>query len=117
MHEFSIAQSICDIAVEEARRHGATDVVSITCRIGVMRQVVPEFLQTAFELSAEGTLLEGAVLHIEVEGIEVTCEACGGLQTVHEVPFGCPACGSVAIRCSGGQDILLMSMEINQGTR
>lgn len=115
MHEFAIAESICDIALEEAKRHRATEVLSVTCRIGVIRQVAPEFMKTAFELSAEGTLLEGAVLNIETEGIETACSECGAAQTVYEVPFECPVCGSVTIRCSGGQDITLMSIEINQG--
>jgi hydrogenase nickel incorporation protein HypA/HybF len=115
VHEFGIAQSICEVALEEAQRHGASEVVSITCRVGVMRQIVPEIMQTAFELSAEGTLLERAALNLEAEGIRAGCKECGAAQTVYEVPFECPACGSVAIVCSGGQNISLVSIEINQG--
>ena len=115
MHEFAIAQSICDTALEEARRHGAAEVVSVTCRIGVMRQVVPEFLKTAFELSAEGTLLERAALHIETEGIKAACRACGAEETSYIVPLACPTCGAATIQCSEGQDITLVSIEINQG--
>ena len=115
MHEFAIAQSICDVALEEARRHEAARVVSITCRFGVMRQIVPEFMKTAFELSAEGTLLDGAVLNMKTEGIEAACSDCGATQTLYEIPFECPACGSAAVRCRGGQDIILVSMKISQG--
>ena len=115
MHEFAIAQSICDAALEEARRNGATEVISITCRVGVMRHVVPEFMQTAFELSAEGSLLEGTVLNLETDGIETACSDCGATETVYQIPFECPSCSSTAIRCRGGQDITLVSMEINQG--
>ena len=115
MHEFAIARSICDIALEEARRHRAKGVVSITCRIGVLRQIVPEIMDTAFELSAHGTALEGTRLIVEVEGIEVACSDCGGEQTVYEIPFACPACGSGAIHCTGGEDIFLTSMEISPG--
>ncbi len=113
MHEFAIAQSMRDIALEEARRHGAVTVVSVTCRVGVMRQVVPECMKTAFELSAEGTLLARAVLNIEPEGINVQCRECGAAETVYGVPFECSKCGSASIVCSGGQDITLVSMEID----
>ena len=115
MHEFAIARSICDIALDEARRHDAREVISITCRVGVLRRVVPELMDAAFELSAEGTLLEGARLKIEVDGIEVTCGECGSAQKVEEIPFACPACGSAAIKFAGGQDIFMTSMEISQG--
>jgi len=115
MHEFSIAQSLCEIAIDEARQNHATEVVSITCRFGVFRQIVPEIMQTAFALSAEGTLLAGAILIFETEGIRTVCLSCGRDEVVDEVPFSCSACESTSIRCSGGQDITLVSMEINQG--
>jgi hydrogenase nickel incorporation protein HypA/HybF len=106
---------MCDVALDVARQHGATEVISLTCRIGVLRQVVPELMQNAFELASEGTLLQGATLKVETDGIEVACTDCGVTRTVYEIPFECPACGSSAIRCSGGQDITLTSIEVNEG--
>ena len=115
MHEFAIAQSLCETVLDEARKNGATEVVSITCRFGVLRQIVPEVMKSAFELSAEGTLLERAELKFETDGMTIECRECAATQTVCDVPLQCPACGSSSIACSGGQDITLISIEINQG--
>jgi hydrogenase nickel incorporation protein HypA/HybF len=113
VHEFAIAQSICRVALEEARRLVASEIVSVTCRIGVLRQVVSECIQTAFEIASESTPLERATLKVETEGIEVSCRECGTAHTVYEVPFECPACRSVAISCKGGQDLTLVAIEVN----
>jgi len=115
VHEFAIVQSLCEAALEEAKRHRAVGILSLTCRVGVMRQIVPEIMQTAFEVTVEGTLLEKAVLKLETDGIESTCHDCGVRKTVYELLFECPACGSTSIRCSGGQEITLVSMDVSQG--
>ena len=38
MHEFAIVQSLCEAALEEAKRHRAAGILSVTCRVGVLRQ-------------------------------------------------------------------------------
>jgi hydrogenase nickel incorporation protein HypA/HybF len=114
MHELAIVQSICDAALDEARRHGAARVRSVTCRAGVLRQLVPEMMESAFLLLSEGTPLEGARLTVEREGVVVACAACGNTGTVYEIPRGCSACLSSEVRCTGGQDIMLTAMEIDR---
>jgi len=114
VHEFSIAQSICEHAIREAEAHNATRVISLRCRVGVMRQLVPELMETAFTLTSEGTLLEGARLEIDTEGVRVVCADCGHDAVSQEIPFACPACHSELIRCEGGQDILLVSLDLEK---
>ena len=55
MHELSIMQSALSQALEQARHAGAGKVHEIRLRIGVLSGVVPEALQFAFEVLAEGT--------------------------------------------------------------
>ncbi len=117
MHEFSIVQSICEHALREAQAHGGGRVMSITCRVGVMRQLVPELMQTAFEVSTGGTPLEGATLRLETEGVQIACSACGRTTVIEEIPYACPACDSHEIHCRGGQDIILLSLEVEQEER
>ena len=114
MHEFSIAQSICDIALNEAKQHGARRVLQVKCRVGVFRQIVPDVLQTAFELCAENSEMQGAKLIVETEPVQVSCAACKATTEVPDFPTGCPACGSDDITFTGGQDLSLVSIEIEQ---
>jgi hydrogenase nickel incorporation protein HypA/HybF len=79
-----------------------------------MRQLVPELMETAFTLTSEGTILEGARLDIETEGVRVVCAECGHDGVTNEIPFACPACRSGLIRCEGGRDIFLISLSLEQ---
>ena len=114
MHEFSIAQSICDIVNEEAGRHRCRRVVNVACRIGALRQVVPDLLETAFEMTAKGTVCEDATLGIETEPITVVCGACGRRAQVKELVLSCPVCHSLTIRFEGGGDIFVTSITAEQ---
>ncbi len=101
-----------DIALEHARAHGAVRVSKVVCRIGAMRQVVPELMHTAFEAVCSGTLAEGAELDIEIEPVHVTCNACGREAVCETVTYECPHCEAYEIRLEGGTDMLLTSISL-----
>jgi hydrogenase nickel incorporation protein HypA/HybF len=110
MHELSIAKSIYEIAAETAHGNGAGLVLAVRCRVGVMRQIVPALLKSAFQAVTDGTELAGAVLQIEAEPIRIHCAACGGVTESAEVLAACPGCGSARIRFSGGMDMQVTSI-------
>src|SRR5437773_880854 len=62
MHELSIAEAIVGIASAHA---AGRPVARVEIKVGHLRQVVPSALTFAFELVAQGTVLEGAELAIE----------------------------------------------------
>ncbi len=114
MHEFSLASSIRDIALETAAANHAVCIQSVHCRVGAMRQVVPSLMQTAFEACTAGTIAEGAKLVLEVDPVEVRCAACGKTSKSDEMAYQCPACESFDIAVHGGSDLVLTSIEIDQ---
>lgn len=114
MHEFSLASALCNIVIDEACRHGAVRVNTVRCRVGVLRQVVPELLHTAFTACAEGTLAAGAELVLEVDAARLACRACGVATAVEDVVRVCPACGSEDVVLSGGDALIVAALEIDQ---
>jgi hydrogenase nickel incorporation protein HypA/HybF len=116
MHEFSLACALRDVVLEEARAHRAERVRAVTCRVGTLRQVVPSLLETAFAACTVGTIAEGAGLTLEVEPVTVTCSACGAASEAPEMVYVCPHCDAVGVQVSGGQDLLVSSIEIDQET-
>jgi hydrogenase nickel incorporation protein HypA/HybF len=112
MHEFSLAQSIHEIALEEARRHRGVRVVAVNLRIGVLRQIVPSLLESAFESVSSGTPLAGVVLRIEVEPVRTCCTACGHAAESEELSACCAACGSPRIRFYGGMEMQVTSLSV-----
>jgi hydrogenase nickel incorporation protein HypA/HybF len=99
MHELSIATAVvdevCPLAGEEVVR-------SVTLRIGELAAVVPEALEFAFAVAAEGTALADAELRIDTVEGRARCDGCG-----HEGPTGmppvlwCEACARPLVLLSG----------------
>jgi hydrogenase nickel incorporation protein HypA/HybF len=111
MHELSIADSIVRIAERHAngRRVSAVEV-----RVGALRQVVPSALSFAFELVAQGTPVEGAVLELAEVPAVVACRACGGESEVEGFPLACRACKSLDVDVLAGEDLLVESLEVGE---
>ena len=112
MHEFAIAAELVDAAVREAGARDARRITSLVCRVGLMRQVVAEMLVEAFRMASAGTLAEGARLEVETVAPATACLDCGWSGRTSEWTCRCPKCGSVRIRLEGGDELLLMSMEL-----
>jgi hydrogenase nickel incorporation protein HypA/HybF len=114
MHELSIADAIVTIA----SRHAAGRPVSrVDVRVGHLRQVVPDSLQFAFELITADTELEGAELVIEEVPACVHCRACGADTTLEEFPAHCNECGGLDVEVTGGDELLVDSIDIDDDRR
>jgi hydrogenase nickel incorporation protein HypA/HybF len=100
------------IVLTEAERHDASRVTRIGCRVGVLRQVVPEMLQRAFEVAAEQTPAAGATLEIEKEPVTVKCRQCGITDHSFDWQCNCSKCDSFDVEITGGSDLLITRMEL-----
>ncbi len=112
MHEFSIARSICRIALEEAERHGASRITAVCVEVGTMRQVVPELLKTAFEAAGSGTPLEGATLELQAAPVEATCNQCGHVSHCETLQMNCERCDSSDVQFAGGNNLRVNSIRV-----
>ncbi|MBB5059944.1 hydrogenase nickel incorporation protein HypA/HybF [Granulicella aggregans] len=94
MHEISIAESILEIAEEQARAQNARSIQLIKLRLGEFTTIVREALEFAFEIARQGTLAEDAVLEIETVSILVRCAVCDrATQPVVGICLICTVCG------------------------
>jgi hydrogenase nickel incorporation protein HypA/HybF len=100
--------------VQTALRYaGGHRVTVVNLRVGALRQVVPEPLAFAFELSARGTACEGARLEQELVACRLGCPSCAVEWTVAEPDFRCRTCGWPAIVLSGNE-LQLESIEVEE---
>jgi hydrogenase nickel incorporation protein HypA/HybF len=111
MHELSIAEAVVDIAV----RHADGRPVSVVdLRVGHLRQVVPSALEFAFELVAQGTVLEGAELRMETVPATGLCRTCGEETFLPDFPLCCRHCGGFDVEVTRGEELLVDSLELNE---
>lgn len=112
MHEASIAAGILRIVQEEAQRHNAARVSCIRLQVGLLAGIEAKTLTSCFELYAEGTPAEGAVLAIETMPMRGICRVCGHRHEIHRRVFACPACQSAEVDYTGGREMTIAALEV-----
>lgn len=112
MHELSIAQSLLDIVVQEAERHGVNRVIRVSVRVGAFSAVVPSALTFSFDLIKENTVAAEAELAIEEMPLTGLCQDCGEVLENMDSPIAdCPACGSNKIELTQGRELTIAFIE------
>jgi len=109
MHELSIADALVGIA---SRHAAGRRVTVVEVKVGHLRQVVPSALEFAFELVAEGTLVEGARLELEQVAAQGRCRDCAGVSTMDGFPLACGGCGSLDVEVIAGEELLVDALEL-----
>jgi hydrogenase nickel incorporation protein HypA/HybF len=108
MHELGIVQEV--IAVVTDRAAGAR-VTRVVLEIGKLSAVLPDAVRFCFDLVAEGTAAEGAVLEIIETPGRARCRACGAGLTLDR-PFGRCACGGSDLEWLSGEELKIKEMEV-----
>ncbi|QKF81652.1 hydrogenase maturation nickel metallochaperone HypA [Halarcobacter ebronensis] len=112
MHEYSIVQSLLDSCEEHAKNNDSTKVTKVVVKIGVLSGVEPNLLQTAFDTFKEKTVCENAEFIINHQKIVVHCHSCGEESTLEKHEFACPKCESTHLKVIDGEEMFLMSLEM-----
>ena len=112
MHEYSIVQSLLDLCEKNAKEQEREKVVVVTVKIGILSGVEPQLLQIAFDTFKQGTIAEDALFNIDVSNPILHCNACGYSGVIPRTMFECPSCETVDIRLEGGDELLLMRLEL-----
>lgn len=112
MHEYSIVQSLLDSCEEHARANDAQKVVKVIVKIGVLSGVEPDLLQTAFDTFKEKTACDGAEFVINHQKVVINCFDCNTESILEKNEFKCPSCESTSVKVIDGEDMYLMSLEM-----
>ncbi len=113
MHELSIAMELINIAESAAREANADRVEKVYLKVGALSGVVRESLEFAYEVAANGTLLEHSQLIIEELPLILYCATCEQqVQPDSMQLFCCPICGTPSGDIRQGRELEIDSMEV-----
>lgn len=114
MHELSICQSLVEIILKELEKlkPASARLIYADVVIGAMRQIVPEYLTGAYEMVVKGTAAEGSQLRFREVPVKAKCRACSWTGDVRDLTFVCASCASPEIELTGGMELFLESLEI-----
>lgn len=114
MHEMGVTRDIVDAVIKHAEEAGATSVRTVFLRIGFVRDIVDELLDSCFKWMARGTILEGAEVVIERVPLTVRCNSCGTIYHIEpcdEASLPCPTCHKRDYRIHTGMELEIASIE------
>lgn len=112
MHEYSIVQSLIDSCEEHARKNNAKKVTKVVVKIGILSGVEPHLLREAYEMFRLGTICHEAELVLNLQKVKVHCNVCGAEEELEKNEFICSKCGSFDIKVLDGEEMYLMSLEL-----
>jgi hydrogenase nickel incorporation protein HypA/HybF len=114
MHELAVCQGLMSQIEQIAQRENAERISRILLSIGPLSGVEASLLSDAFPIAAAGTVAEDAELSIEQSPIKVKCLSCGAESEATANRLLCGACGDYRTRLLSGDEMLLMSVELER---
>jgi hydrogenase nickel incorporation protein HypA/HybF len=108
----AIAEAILTVVLEAAQTH---KVDRVRVKIGALHAVVPESLRFSFQLAADGTEAQDAIVEIEDVPAAFHCRMCHAEDRLDGPSFHCHACGSPEITIMSGEELTVESVERQEG--
>jgi hydrogenase nickel incorporation protein HypA/HybF len=110
MHEFSIAQSL----IELAKRHvpPGTMLRRLVIEAGPLQGIDPEAMSWAWQAATDSTDLAGSKIELVQLPWRLRCGACGREWTAPELSATC-SCGADEAHPVGGADLLLRTLIVD----
>ena len=110
MHELSITQAVVDAVAE---RLGERRVTRVRLSVGKLSGVVVDSVRFCFDLVAESTTLEGAVLEVDEPPGHCRCVDCATEFEVDDPLVLCPGCAGANVDVLSGRDMRIVSVEVS----
>jgi hydrogenase nickel incorporation protein HypA/HybF len=113
MHELSVAHAVVSTVVD-ALPAPAPRVLQVRLRIGELSGIVPQALEFAYDVAAQGTPLADAALVIERSPIVIHCPTCGPQQLPGTQDFRCPSCEQPCGNVIGGKELEILDVTLDE---
>jgi hydrogenase nickel incorporation protein HypA/HybF len=113
MHELSVAHAVVSTVIE-ALPTPAPRVTQVRLRIGELSGIVPQALEFAYDVAAEGTPLADAALVIERSPIVIRCTTCGEVELPSARSFRCPSCGEPSGDVVSGKELEIVDITLEE---
>ena len=114
MHELSIAMSIVEAVMKEARAASAGSVSEVHLEVGLLSGIEFEALEFSLGVAVRETPLEQTRFKIQRVEPVAECPSCQHLYTPERVYSHCPECKKPGIRLIRGTELQIKSLLVEQ---
>lgn len=115
MHEFSITEQLLHVALDAAQDAHAARITAVHVAVGSLTGVAEESMRFYFDALTPATIADGARLVFHPCPALALCADCARtFACVPPVSGVCPACGGQSIEISGGRELMVTQIEIDE---
>lgn len=104
MHELGLLYQVIKTIDGVMQEQGLSEVDSITLTVGEMTDVVPRFLEEAWQVAKESTSYPKAKLKVEISPAKAKCMQCDFEADVKSFDLTCPKCQSPNLKIISGRE-------------
>jgi len=112
MHEYSITESVLNLALEKANEADASKITRISLIVGELSGVVGECVRFYFEHISKNTIADGAELVFEMKPTQLRCNKCDAVFSPNDGDWNCPECRETGIEIISGRECYMESIEV-----
>jgi len=112
MHEYSIVTSLIELCEEQMVKNNASKILKINIAIGKLSGVEPMLLKSAFDTFKEDGATRDAELVVDIKDVVLRCKKCNFEYSPKGDEYGCQKCNSDEYKIVGGEEMHLMSLEM-----
>jgi hydrogenase nickel incorporation protein HypA/HybF len=112
MHEQSIVESLLTVALENAAKAKASQILKINVVIGELSGVVEEAMDFYFGFLRENTIASQASLGFTRVPARLRCRKCNIEFIAENLDFRCPSCKETQVEIIGGRELYIESLEV-----
>lgn len=118
MHEFAYSKQIFKMVEAIAIRNNASRVTDVYIDLGSLKGAFTDWIQRYFNYISNGTIVEGAEVHINSIPGRIRCTGCGNVMEVkmYEYPETCDKCGAGDLQMISGTEFAVTSISIESDT-
>lgn len=111
MHEVGVVMQVIQTVEEFAREHNVLQINSLVLQIGELSSMIPKYIEAVYPAAADGTMLENAILNIEVLPANALCRTCNKVFKVVKHNGVCPNCKGNNIEVLSGKEFFIKEIE------
>lgn len=107
MHELGIVYQIVKTVDAVKKEQSLSEIDTIVLQIGEMSDVVPKFIEKAWDSVKSATAYGNTKMEIEVIPARAKCTSCNFEADVKSLGLTCPECGSAEFKILSGREFLI----------
>lgn len=107
MHEVGIAMTVLETVLKTAKGYDQNGVTDVYLTVGQLRAIEPEVMRFCWATVSQGTIADGARLHINYVDAKGRCDTCTCVFGASDLVFVCPQCQGCNVKTTQGNELLL----------